>query len=87
MNGDIDAHRQTQHGNSDAVCFLGAHLHVGIANDSGKVRLSIESRTICLDDIEAGHAAPNVDCHARRVMTRWFRHMNTRGPLCKATQP
>jgi len=48
----------------DMFMFSAAHLHSTAPNTSGKTRFSMDFRTLNLDDIEAGHAAPNVDCRA-----------------------
>lgn len=48
----------------DTFQFSAAHLHSTAPNTSGKTRFSMDFRTVNLDDIESGHAAPNVDCRA-----------------------
>jgi hypothetical protein len=68
----------------ELLCFSGAHLHVGVTNDSGRARFSIESRTVSLHDISAKREAPNIDGHGREPMTRWFRHIRSGEPLCHA---
>jgi len=49
----------------DMLMFSAAHLHSTAPNTSGRTRFSIDFRTLNLDDIEAGRAAPNVDCRAK----------------------
>ena len=44
------------------VVFPAAHLHSSIPNTSGKTRISIDFRTVHLDDLKADHGAPNLDC-------------------------
>lgn len=48
----------------DMFMFSAAHLHSTAPNTSGKTRFSMDFRTVNLDDIERGNAAPNVDCRA-----------------------
>jgi hypothetical protein len=48
----------------DMFQFSAAHLHSTAPNTSGKTRFSMDFRTVNLDDIESGYAAPNVDCRA-----------------------
>ncbi|MDH3466893.1 MAG: hypothetical protein OES26_13475 [Gammaproteobacteria bacterium] len=68
----------------ELLCFSGAHLHVGVTNDSDRARFSIESRTVSLHDISAKREAPNIDGHGYQPMTRWFRHIESGEPLCNA---
>ena len=49
----------------DMLIFSASHLHATAPNDSGLTRFSIDFRTIALDDVEQGRAAPSVDCEAR----------------------
>lgn len=45
----------------DLVCFSGAHLHGSVPNTTERTRLSIEVRTVHLDDLRQGRRAPDVD--------------------------
>ena len=61
----------------DLLAFSGAHLHASVLNTSGAARMSVETRTVNLDDIVANRAAPNLDGRAPRVAWSWFRHTRT----------
>jgi len=56
------------------LCFSGAHLHGGLENTTDQTRLSIETRTINIEDITQDRSAPNIDCHATHRHPQWFRH-------------
>jgi hypothetical protein len=43
------------------IQFSGQQLHSSVPNNTGKTRFSIDFRTVHVDDIVGGHAAPNVD--------------------------
>ena len=43
------------------LIFSAAHLHSSVPNTSGQTRLSIDFRTVHLDDLLADHGAPNID--------------------------
>jgi len=43
------------------IIFSAAQLHSSVPNTSGQTRVSIDFRTVCLDDVLAGSGAPNVD--------------------------
>jgi hypothetical protein len=43
------------------LIFSAAHLHSSVPNTSGKTRISIDFRTVHLDDLAARGGAPNVD--------------------------
>ena len=43
------------------MIFSGAQLHSSVANTSGQTRLSIDFRTVHLDDLKADRGAPNID--------------------------
>jgi hypothetical protein len=68
----------------DLLCFSGAHLHASVPNTSGLTRFSMEMRTVCVDDMRAGRAAPNVDGAAPRVATSWFRSLTDGSRLSEA---
>jgi hypothetical protein len=60
----------------DLLCFSGAHLHASVPNSTTEPRLSVEVRTVNVDDVERGRRAPNVDGSAPRVPIGWFRRMS-----------
>jgi ectoine hydroxylase-related dioxygenase (phytanoyl-CoA dioxygenase family) len=59
----------------DLLCFSGAHMHASVPNTSGERRVSLELRTLNLDDHEQGRGAPNLDGRAPRVPLHWFKPM------------
>jgi hypothetical protein len=65
----------------DLLCFSGAHLHASVPNTSGRPRVSVELRTVNLDDLAGGRGAPNLDGYAPRRPLEWFRSMDDGSPL------
>jgi hypothetical protein len=65
----------------DLLCFSGAHLHASVPNVSGQTRVSVELRTVNLDDVANGRGAPDLDGHAPQVPLGWFRSMEDGSPL------
>jgi len=59
----------------DLLAFSGAHLHASVPNSTAEPRLSVEVRTVSVDDVEQGRGAPNLDGAAPRVPLDWFRRM------------
>jgi hypothetical protein len=57
----------------DLLCFSGAHLHASVPNVSEEMRVSVELRTVNLDDFVRGRGAPNLDGRAPSVPLEWFR--------------
>ena len=57
----------------DLLCFSGAHLHASVPNVSAGTRVSVELRTVNLDDGLRGRGAPDVDGRAPSVPLEWFR--------------
>jgi hypothetical protein len=57
----------------DLLCFSGAHLHASVPNVSEETRVSVELRTVNLDDFVRGRGAPNLDGRAPSVPLEWFR--------------
>jgi len=43
------------------LLFSGAQMHSSVPNTSGRTRLSIDFRTVNIDDVVARRGAPNVD--------------------------
>jgi hypothetical protein len=65
----------------DLLCFSGAHLHASVPNVSERTRVSVELRTVNLDDITQGRGAPDLDGRARQTPLHWFRSMQDGSPL------
>ena len=65
----------------DLLCFSGAHLHATVPNATAMSRVSIEARTVDIDDEAAGRGAPNTDGGAPHVAHTWFRRVDDRAPL------
>ena len=72
----------------DLLCFSGAHLHASRPNRSGRVRVSVDSRTVDLADLQAGRGAENVDGRAPRIGRGWFHRVSDGAGLAGAcTRP
>ena len=65
----------------ELLCFSAAHLHGGLANTSGVTRVSIETRSVHQEDIDAGRSAPDIDGHYPGTHPGWFRHAVSNRPL------
>ena len=65
----------------DLLCFSGAHLHASVPNVSERTRVSVELRTVNLDDLAQGRGAPDIDGRAPHVPLEWFRSMEDGSPL------
>lgn len=65
----------------DLLCFSGAHLHGSVANTTDRARVSVEVRTVHLDDVLAGRRAPDLDGSAPRTAWSWFRRVADGLPL------
>ena len=65
----------------DLLCFSGAHLHASVPNTTPLTRFSTEVRTVCVDDLRAGRAAPDVDGAAPRQPLDWFKRIADGAPL------
>ncbi|HKD55442.1 MAG TPA: hypothetical protein VKB72_14600, partial [Steroidobacteraceae bacterium] len=59
----------------------GAHAHVGIPNHTDLTRISLETRTVSISDVQAQRGAPNVDGEARWVAPGLFRRLSDGAPL------
>ena len=68
----------------DLLCFSGAHLHASRPNRTGRVRVSVDSRIVCLADVRAGRGAVNVDGRAPRVAREWFHRVSDGAGLAEA---
>ena len=56
----------------DIIAFSGAHAHGSVPNATDTTRLSLETRTVAIDDMAAGRGAPNLDGHAKWMAPGWF---------------
>src|SRR5262249_47636504 len=52
------------------IIFSAAHLHSTVNNISGRTRLSIDFRTVSLDDLRENRGAPNIDSACRGTTIR-----------------
>jgi len=52
------------------IIFSAAHLHSTVNNTSGRTRLSIDFRTVSLDDLRENRGAPNIDSACRGTTIR-----------------
>ena len=68
----------------DLLCFSGAHLHASRPNRTGRVRVSVDTRTLDLTDLEAGRGAVNVDGRAPHVAREWFHRMSDGAGLAES---
>ena len=72
----------------DLLCFSGAHLHASRPNRTGRIRVSVDSRTVDLADLRAGQGAVDVDGRAPRDGRDWFHRVSDGAPLAEAwTKP
>lgn len=58
------------------VTFSSAHAHAGVPNHTGVTRISLETRTLSIEDFLAGKGAPNVDGEARFMSPGLFRRLS-----------
>lgn len=65
----------------DLLLFSAAHAHAGVPNHTGLTRISLETRTVLIDDVRAGVGAPNVDGHAPWMAPGWFRRVSDQAKL------
>jgi len=63
------------------IAFSSQHAHAGIQNNSGLTRISLETRTLVIDDYLSGRGAPNVDGRARWASPGLFRRLSDGTPL------
>ena len=68
----------------DLLCFSGAHLHASWPNRTGRVRVSVDSRTVDLADLREGRGAVNVDGGAPRDGRDWFHRVSDGASLAEA---
>ena len=60
----------------DIIAFSGAHAHRSVPNSTGLTRLSLETRTLWIADVETGRGAVNLDGAARWQAPGWFRRLS-----------
>jgi hypothetical protein len=63
------------------LVFSGAQLHSTVPNTTGRTRFSIDFRTVNLDDLVDGAAAPNVDSECTGTTLRDFLRASDLEPL------
>lgn len=63
------------------LAFSAQHLHAARANLTDRTRISIDTRTLCIDDMQQGIGAPNVDGRHRRLGLSMFRRLSDGKPL------
>jgi hypothetical protein len=57
------------------IAFSAAHAHAGVPNHTDFTRISLETRTLSIEDFCAGRGAPNVDGHAPWMSPGLFRRV------------
>jgi hypothetical protein len=65
----------------DLLLFSAAHAHTGVPNHTGLTRISLETRTVLINDVRRGAGAPNVDGHAPWMAPGWFRRVSDQAKL------
>jgi len=65
----------------DIVAFSGAHLHASMPNRTGLTRISTETRTVSLHDLQSGRKAPNIDGAAEGIRYNWFNQVSSGASL------
>ena len=63
------------------IVFSSAHAHAGVPNSTDCTRLSLETRTLWIPDVESGTGAPNVDGAARWAAPGFFYRLSDGKPL------
>ncbi len=61
----------------DIIAFSGAHLHASVPNRTGVTRISTETRTVSLADLEEDRRAPDLDGAAKGVRYNWFSQVSS----------
>ena len=65
----------------EVIAFSAQHAHVGVPNRGALTRISLETRTLRLGDLQAGRGAPNVDGKAKWIAHGLFRRLSDSEPL------
>lgn len=60
----------------EVIAFSSAHAHAGVPNSTDFTRISLETRTLWIEDVAAGRGAPNVDGDAPWMAPGWFRRVS-----------
>ncbi|MEO5325619.1 hypothetical protein PV773_20125 [Mesorhizobium sp. CC13] len=60
----------------ELIAFSSAHAHAGVPNSTGLTRISLETRTLWIDDLRSGRGAPNVDGFAKWMSPGMFRRVS-----------
>ncbi len=60
----------------EVIAFSSAHAHAGVPNASDFTRISLETRTLWIDDVVTGRGAPNLDGDAPWMAPGWFRRVS-----------
>lgn len=68
------------------LAFSGAHLHASVSDDSGKCRISLDTRSVWARDVQAGRGAANIDGRPRKTHWEWFRNPADPGSVELAAQ-
>ena len=68
----------------DLLCFSGAHLHASRPNRTGRVRVSVDTRTVDLADLRKARGAVNVDGRAPHVAREWFHRVSDGAGLAES---
>lgn len=55
------------------LAFSAAQLHASVADAPDLCRISIDTRSVWVDDVRAGRGAPDVDGNVSRIRWEWFR--------------
>lgn len=58
------------------LAFSAAHLHASRADESGRSRFSLDTRSVWLRDLWAGRAAPDLDNQASEKHWAWFSRLS-----------
>jgi hypothetical protein len=58
------------------IAFSSAHAHAGVPNHTGVTRISLETRTVWIDDFRRGRGAPNIDGFAPWMSPGLFRRVS-----------
>jgi hypothetical protein len=67
----------------EVIAFSAQHVHGGVANRTGRTRISLETRTLFIPDHVRGRGARNVDGRARWMTPGIFRRVTDGEPLDK----
>lgn len=60
----------------EVIAFSSAHAHAGVPNSTDFTRISLETRTLWIEDIATGRGAPNIDGDAPWMAPGWFRRVS-----------